>query len=73
MPISQAVLREHADGLNTLFNAEQATLILNLINAALAESAADVDALRVPVAPTTAGNYRLTVAAGGVTSWTAIV
>lgn len=34
MPLSNAVVREHAEGLNTLFNAQQAELILALVNAA---------------------------------------
>jgi hypothetical protein len=45
MPLSNAVLREHADALNTLFNAQQSALIVNLVNAALDEADANLAAL----------------------------
>lgn len=46
MPLSNAVVREHAEGLNTLFNAQQAELILALINAAVDAAGGDTAALQ---------------------------
>lgn len=69
MPLSNEVVREHAEGLNTLFNAQQAELILALVNAAIVEAAAGVAALNIPSAPTANGDYNLTITSG-VATWT---
>lgn len=45
MPLSNAVVREHAEGLNTLFNAEQATLLLALVNAAVDAASGEASAV----------------------------
>lgn len=45
MPLSNAVVRENADALNTLFNAQQALLILALVNAAVDQSQTQLTAL----------------------------
>ena len=69
MALSQETIREHGDALNTLFNAQQAALILALVNAAADQAAAGVAALGLPAsAPTVDDTYVLEIDSG-VASW----
>lgn len=58
MALSPAVVREHAEGLNAFFTAQQAQVILALVNAAAS----------LPPPPAGAGEYNLLITAG-VPSW----
>lgn len=66
MAISAATLREHGDALNILFNAQQAELLVALINAATEDTSG------IPDAPAADGEYTLTVASGEA-EWTEVV
>lgn len=73
MALPAAVLRQHGDALNTLFNAQQAALILALVEAVSNQATAaqaSVAALGIPAKPTAVGEYNLTIlAANGPATW----
>lgn len=75
MPLSNDVVRQHADALNTQFNAQQALTILALINAAVdqagAGTSAAVAALGLPAAAPTADDTYVLDITSGVATWVA--